>query len=104
MSQASCRPHVRLDLSPHEFKLLIRSLTGALREDEDLQAADDLGLHLLDQYVRSEKERIRQLSGVLSRLKNAREAEEVPEVPERQIVPVTILRAGSEPLGRYSHR
>jgi hypothetical protein len=105
MGQANCRPRIALDLSAHEFKLLIRCLAGTLHEDEEFKQAQDLGVHLLDQYVRNEKERVKQLAGVLGRLRSVVEPKEGSEDPEREeTVPVTVLRPGSEPLGRYSHR
>ncbi len=99
MSHAIPKPHVQLDLAGHEFKTVIRALTGALNRtgtklEEELQARE-LGIRLLDQYVRGETERLRHLKGVLGHLqepeKDAPEVVQVnPTMPE-----VTILRPRS---------
>jgi len=104
MSSAQPNPHIHLDLTAQEFKMVIRSLTGALSRPEDLENAHEFGIRLLDQYVRTERDRIKQLSGALRRLKNPEGAQEAPEEPELRVVPVTILRAGSVPLRQYVER
>ena len=105
MSHAMPKPHIQLDLSAQEFKLVIRCLTGGLTRSEDLEEAHEFGVRVFDQYIRTERDRLKQLTGALRRLKSpegAREAQEDPEEPRE--VPVVVLRPGSEPLGRYAHR
>jgi hypothetical protein len=104
MSSAQPNPHIHLDLTGQEFKVVIRALTGALSRPEDLENAHEFGIRLLDQYIRTERDRIKQLTGALRRLQEPEGAQEVPEEPEHRVVPVTILRPGHVPLRQYAHR
>ena len=104
MSSAQPNPHVHLDLTGQEFKMVVRALTGALTRPDDLENAHEFGVRMLDQYIRTERDRLKQLTGALRRLQNPEEAVETHPVPVRRVVPVTILRPGSVPLRRFAER
>jgi hypothetical protein len=99
MSETRPRPRILLDLSAQEFKTVIRALTGDLnrkaKKPEEPAEARTLGVRILDQYVRGEKDRLKYLSGVLDCLKQA--DEDVPEVvrADPTMPEVTILRPRS---------
>jgi hypothetical protein len=89
MSEARTNPHILLDLDGIEFKLVIRALAGDFQYDSEVEKARELGVRLLDQYVRTERDRLKQLSRTLNKLREASEASAPPE-PD-----VTVLRPGS---------
>jgi hypothetical protein len=99
MSETTPRPRVQMDLSAQEFKTVIRALTGDLNRTgtklEEEADARELGIRILDQYVRCEKTRLQHLGAVLDHLRKPEG--DVPEVvhvgpPEPE---VTILRPRS---------
>lgn len=99
MSEARPRPRIQLDLSAQEFKTVIRALTGDLnrngRKPEEPEEARTLGVRILDQYIRGEKDRLGHLKTVLAHLQEP--AEDVPEVVQADptMPEVTILRPRS---------
>ena len=93
MSAANPKPNVQLDLSGHDFKTVIRALTGDLnrtgKKAREVAEARELGLKLLGQYVRHEQDRVESLERVLDALERdgGVAGEAAPPGPE-----VTVLR------------
>lgn len=92
MSEARTNPHILLDLDGVEFKLVIRALAGELQYDSEVEKARELGVRLLDQYVRTERDRLKQLSRTLNKLREVSQEPEPTAPPEPE---VTVLRPGS---------
>lgn len=97
MSSANPKPVIQLELSSYDFKTVIRALTGDLnrtgKKPEETEEARDLGIKLLDRYVRCEENRLKGLRQVLTKLSESEEPVSVPE--PKPLTTITYLRPGS---------
>ena len=98
MSSAHPISQTRLDLSSHDFKIVIRALTGDLnrtgKKPQEQEEAKQLGIKLLSQYVKYEEDQLKRLRGFLGYMQA--DPKETPESQEPVLIPViTELRPGS---------